>query len=59
MPVVSFPDFDELEDEINKVRKGLKPKLSKLRDVEHKEDLKGFNLTPLSRDEFKAIDGLL
>ena len=37
----------------------LKPKLNHLRDLEHKEDLKGFQLQPLSRGEIAAINDLL
>lgn len=54
-----FADFDELEKEIGKLRQGLKPKLSKLRDLENKDDIKGFQLKPLSRDELKSIEGVL
>ncbi|CAL1530176.1 unnamed protein product [Lymnaea stagnalis] len=52
-------DFDELEKEINNVRSALKPKVSKLRDLEKKEDLKGFNLSPLSATELKSVESLL
>ena len=52
-------DYDELDTEINKVRSDLKPKVSKLRDLENKEDLKGFNLAPLSQEEKRSVDSLL
>ena len=52
-------DYDELDSEINKVRSELKPKVNKLRDLENKEDLKGFNLTPLSQEEKRSVESLL
>lgn len=51
-----FTDFNELENEINSLRKNLKPKVNKLRDLEMKDDIKGFDLAPLSREELKHID---
>ena len=53
-----FADFDQLDEEIDKIRKGLKPKVNRLRDLEHEEDMKGFNLNPLSKDEMKMIESL-
>lgn len=50
-------DFNKLDDEISDLRKHLKPKVNKLRDLENKDDIKGFNLNPLSREEMKTIDG--
>ena len=44
---------------MNNMRKGLKPKVEKLRDMEHKEALKGFDLSPLSREEMNSITELL
>ncbi|KAJ8307483.1 hypothetical protein KUTeg_015567 [Tegillarca granosa] len=48
-------DFDELDNEILDIRKNLIPKVGKLRDIDGQEDIKGFNLNPLSKDEMKAI----
>ena len=53
-----FADFDQLDEEIDKIRKGLKPKVNRLRDLEHEDDMKGFNLNPLSKDEMKMIESL-
>ncbi|XP_005109237.1 p53 and DNA damage-regulated protein 1 [Aplysia californica] len=52
-------DYDELDAEINKVRSGLRPKVNKLRDLEKKEDLKGFDLDPLTPDEKRSVESLL
>ena len=53
-----FADFDQLDEEIDKIRKGLKPKVNRLRDLEHEDDMKGFNLNPLSKEEMKIIESL-
>jgi len=52
-------DHIELEKEINSARAELKPKVSKLRDLEKKEDLKGFHLNPLTKEEKKSVESLL
>ena len=52
-------DLDELDSDIGKLRVGLKSKVDKLRDVEHKDELKGFHLNPLSKDELRAIESVL
>ncbi|CAH1793670.1 unnamed protein product [Owenia fusiformis] len=52
-------DFDQLDEEINKLRKNLKIKVDKLRDIEQEDSLKGFHLQPLSKEELKAIDSVL
>ncbi|OWF40091.1 p53 and DNA damage-regulated protein 1-like [Mizuhopecten yessoensis] len=52
-------DFNGLDTEIADVSKGLKPKVNKLRDLEHKEDVKGFGLNAMSRDEIQAVEALL
>ncbi|CAE1314806.1 unnamed protein product [Acanthosepion pharaonis] len=52
-------DFNQLDREINSIRNDLKPKMNKLRDLENKDDLKGFNLEPLTKDEIRAIENLL
>ncbi|KAK7501259.1 hypothetical protein BaRGS_00007384 [Batillaria attramentaria] len=52
-------DFDEIEKEMSKTRTELKPKVNQLRDLEHKEEAKGFNLNPLSDSEMKAVKDLL
>jgi hypothetical protein len=45
--------------EIAKTQNELKSKVNRLRDMEDKDELKGFNLQPLSRDEMAAIDSVL
>ena len=52
---ISVADFDQLDHEINSLQKNLKPKVNHLRDLEHKDELKGFNLQPLSREELSNI----
>lgn len=52
-------DFDELDNQISDVRKQLKPKVSKLRDMEKREDIKGFNLNPLSKEEIQSVEQLI
>lgn len=48
-------DSEELTKEINKVQNELKPKVNKLRDAQNQEELKGFNLTPLSSKESRQV----
>ncbi|GAB1606934.1 p53 and DNA damage-regulated protein 1-like [Argonauta hians] len=52
-------DFDKLDTEINSIRKTLKAQVSRLRDLEQQEDLKGFDLKPLSDKELKAVESIL
>ncbi|KAK7112660.1 p53 and DNA damage-regulated protein 1-like [Littorina saxatilis] len=52
-------DFDQTAQEIAKTRTELKPKLSHIRDLEHKEGIKGFHLQPLSKTEIAAINELI
>lgn len=52
-------DFSYLDAEIASLRKQLKPKVDKLRDLEHKNELRGFNLNPLSPQELDAIKTVL
>lgn len=49
-------DFDQLDSDISDIRKNLKPKVNKLRDIEHKDSIKGFNLHPLTKEEMKTIE---
>ena len=48
-------DYEQLDTEISELQRNLKPKVSKLRDLEDKDDLKGFNLNPLSKEELSNI----
>jgi hypothetical protein len=55
----NFADFDELDNQISDVRRQLKPKVSKLRDMEKRDDIKGFNLNPLSKEEIQSVEQLI
>ena len=57
--IILLSDFNQLDEEISTIRTHLKPKVNKLRDLEHKEDIKGFDLNPLSNEELKTIDSFL
>ena len=50
-----FSDFNQLDQEISEVRTNLKVKVNKLRDLENKDEIKGFSLNPLSKEEMKAV----
>ncbi|XP_073324964.1 p53 and DNA damage-regulated protein 1 [Pagrus major] len=52
-------DQEQLDMEINDLRKGLKAKVNHLNEMQGKPELRGYNLSPLSSDEIKAINGLL
>ncbi|KAL5019413.1 hypothetical protein ScPMuIL_005135 [Solemya velum] len=52
-------DFEKIDNEMTDIRIRLKSKVSKLRDMEHKNDIGRFNLSPLSRQEMKSIENLL
>ncbi|KAL8623592.1 hypothetical protein ACOMHN_037679 [Nucella lapillus] len=52
-------ELDHTGEEIAKTQTELKPKMNQLRDMEHKEGLKGFHLNPLGKDEMRAINDLL
>ncbi|XP_067097077.1 p53 and DNA damage-regulated protein 1 [Osmerus mordax] len=52
-------DQDQLDKEINDLRKVLKAKVNRLNELQGKPELRGYNLSPLSNDEIKAINSLL
>ncbi|XP_022601170.1 p53 and DNA damage-regulated protein 1 [Seriola dumerili] len=52
-------DQEQLEKEINDLRKGLKAKVNHLNEIQGKPELRGYNLSPLSTDEIKAMNNLL
>ncbi|XP_039654400.1 p53 and DNA damage-regulated protein 1 isoform X2 [Perca fluviatilis] len=56
---ISDSDQEQLDQEINELRKGLKAKVNRLNEMQGKTELRGYNLSPLSTDEIKAINGLL
>jgi len=45
----------KVEKKIDETHKDMKVKVNKLRDIEGKPPLKGFNLKPLDQDELKVI----
>ncbi|XP_071350894.1 p53 and DNA damage-regulated protein 1 [Trachinotus anak] len=52
-------DQEQLEKEINDLRKELKAKVNRLNEMQGKPELRGYNLSPLSTDEIKAVNSLL
>ena len=48
-------DQDELKNEIDRVRKELKPKVNKLRDAQNDPELQGFDLKALSPEETRQV----
>ncbi|XP_034725061.1 p53 and DNA damage-regulated protein 1 isoform X2 [Etheostoma cragini] len=52
-------DQEQLDQEINELRKGLKAKVNRLNEMQGKPELRGYNLSPLSTDEIKAINSIL
>ena len=52
-------DQKQLDISVNKLRSQLKDKVNILRDKEGKEELKGFGLVALSKDEFSAINDVI
>eukprot|EP00092_Neocalanus_flemingeri_P018102 GFUD01019592.1.p1 GENE.GFUD01019592.1~~GFUD01019592.1.p1 ORF type:complete len:149 (-),score=50.78 GFUD01019592.1:68-514(-) len=52
-------DQKKLDISVNMLRSGLKDKVNTLRDKEGKEELKGFGLVALSKDEFSAINEVI
>ncbi|KAG1931018.1 p53 and DNA damage-regulated protein 1 [Pimephales promelas] len=52
-------DQENLDKEINDLRKRLKAKVNRLNELQGKPELTGYNLAPLSSDEMKAINSLI
>ncbi|TTB41843.1 p53 and DNA damage-regulated protein 1 [Bagarius yarrelli] len=52
-------DQEQLDQEITSLRKGLKAKVNRLNDLQGKPELRGYNLSPLTGDELKAINSIL
>ncbi|KAJ7337047.1 p53 and DNA damage-regulated protein 1 [Desmophyllum pertusum] len=46
-------DQRNLDEEISRLRKDLKPKVSKLHELEGLPEVKGFDLTALTQDDFR------
>ena len=57
--MLTFADFKNLDLKISETRGELKQKVNKLRDLEHEEELHGFSLNPLSREEMAAVQNVL
>jgi len=56
---VHCADFKNLDLQISETHNELKQKVNKLRDLEHKEELHGFSLNPLSKEEMAAVQNVL
>ena len=52
-------DQQELDISVNKLRSELKIDVNTLREKEGKEELKGFGLNALDKEEFKAVNGVI
>ncbi|XP_026200425.1 p53 and DNA damage-regulated protein 1 [Anabas testudineus] len=52
-------DQEQLDKELNDLHKALKAKVNRLNEMQGKPELRGYNLSPLSTDEIKAINNLL
>jgi len=54
-----YTDFNNLETNISETRSELKQKVNRLYDLEHKEELCGFSLNPLSKEDMAALQNVL
>ncbi|XP_028854762.1 p53 and DNA damage-regulated protein 1 [Denticeps clupeoides] len=52
-------DQEQLDKEVDDLRKRLKAKVNHLYDLEGKPELKGYNLSPLTSEEMKSINSIL
>merc|ERR1719431_2529503 len=52
-------DQKKLDISVNTLRSGLKDKVNTLRDKEGKEEMKGFGLVALSKDELSSINTVI
>ncbi|NXE88765.1 PDRG1 protein, partial [Menura novaehollandiae] len=52
-------DQEQLDEEINNLRKELRVKVNRLYEAQGKPELKGFNLNPMSAEEMKLINRIL
>ncbi|KAJ8385330.1 hypothetical protein AAFF_G00190460 [Aldrovandia affinis] len=52
-------DQEQLDKEISDLRKRLKARVNHLNHLQGRPDLVGYNLSPLTSDEIKAINNLL
>lgn len=49
-------DQVKLDTSINEIRDNLKKKVDRVRDIEEKPALKGYNLKPLNSDEMRGLN---
>ncbi|MBN3311425.1 PDRG1 protein, partial [Atractosteus spatula] len=52
-------DQEQLEKEITELRKRLKARVNRLNELQGKPELTGYNLSPLSKEELRAIGRVL
>ncbi|XP_025897763.1 p53 and DNA damage-regulated protein 1 [Nothoprocta perdicaria] len=52
-------DQQQLDEEINSLRKELRVKVNRLFEAQGKAELKGFNLNPMTPEEMKLINRIL
>uniref|UniRef100_A0A3P8W8S0 P53 and DNA-damage regulated 1 n=1 Tax=Cynoglossus semilaevis TaxID=244447 RepID=A0A3P8W8S0_CYNSE len=52
-------DQEQLDMQINDLRKGLKAKVNHVYEMQGKPELRGYNLCPLTSDEVMAINSIL
>ncbi|KAG8234311.1 hypothetical protein J437_LFUL013051 [Ladona fulva] len=52
---VLLRDQQNISNEVDTIRNGLKEKVNKLRDIENQPSLKGFDLKPLHRRELSVL----
>ncbi|KAK2153204.1 hypothetical protein LSH36_304g02053 [Paralvinella palmiformis] len=52
-------EFDSLDEEICNIRTGIRAKVNKLRDSESKEEIRGFHLQALTKDELESLEAVL
>ncbi|NWX00031.1 PDRG1 protein, partial [Caloenas nicobarica] len=52
-------DQEQLDEEINNLRKELRVKVNRLYEAQGKPELKGFNLNPMTTEEMKLINRIL
>ncbi|XP_034440258.1 p53 and DNA damage-regulated protein 1 isoform X2 [Hippoglossus hippoglossus] len=55
---MSDSNQEQLEKEINDLRKELKSKVNHLNEMQGNPELRGYNLSPLSTDEIKAMNSI-
>ena len=55
-----FPDYEQLDSEIDRLRRGLKTKVDNLRHLEgDTKSTRAFDLQPLTKEDLQSVEGLL